>query len=58
MNRKARSIMIVNALIGAVSTLVLFFLQAKLPLAGLNEALLGPALFVMEITSTMCFLRR
>ncbi len=36
--------MIVNALIGAVSTLVLFFLQAKLPLAGLNEALLGPAL--------------
>ena len=27
-NRKARSIMIVNALIGAVSTLVLFFLQA------------------------------
>ena len=46
-NRKARSVMIVNALIGAVSTLVLFFLQAKLPLAGLNEALLGPALFVM-----------
>lgn len=46
-NRKARSVMIVNALIGAVSTLVLFFLQAKLPLAGLNEALLGPALFVI-----------
>ena len=40
-NRKARSIMIVNALIGSVSTLVLFFLQAKLPLAGLNEALLA-----------------
>lgn len=48
-NRKARSIMFVNALIGAVSTLVLFFLQAKLPLAGLNEALLGPALFVMGL---------
>ena len=31
--RKARNIMLVNALIGAVSTLVLFFLQAKLPLA-------------------------
>ena len=44
-NRKARSVMIVNALIGAVSTLVLFFLQAKLPLAGLNEALLGPGSF-------------
>ena len=30
--KKARNIMLVNALIGAVSTLVLFFLQAKLPL--------------------------
>jgi len=29
--KKARNIMLVNALIGAVSTLVLFFLQAKLP---------------------------
>ena len=52
-NRKARSIMIVNALIGAVSTLVLFFLQAKLPLAGLNEALLGPALFVMGLGAAL-----
>ena len=41
--------MITNALIGAVSTLVLFFLQAKLPLAGLDGALLGPALFVMGL---------
>ena len=48
-NRKARSVMIVNALIGAVSTLVLFFLQAKLPLAGLNEALLGPALLSWDL---------
>ena len=48
-NKKARSIMAINALIGAVSTLVLFFLQAKLPLAGLNDALLGPALFVMGL---------
>ena len=52
-NRKARGIMIVNALIGAVSTLVLFFLQAKLPLAGLNEALLGPALFVMGLGAAL-----
>jgi hypothetical protein len=29
-NRKARSIMIVNALIGSVSTLVLFFLYVKM----------------------------
>ena len=42
--KKARNIMLVNALIGAVSTLVLFFLQAKLPLTGMNSALLGPAL--------------
>ena len=48
-NKKARSIMVINVLIGAVSTLVLFFLQAKLPLAGLNDALLGPALFVMGL---------
>ncbi len=48
-SKKARSIMVINALIGAVSTLVLFFLQAKLPLAGLNDALLGPALFVMGL---------
>lgn len=41
--------MVINAIIGAVSTLVLFFLQAKLPLAGLNDALLGPALFVMGL---------
>ena len=33
--------MVINAIIGVVSTLVLFFLQAKLPLAGLNDALLG-----------------
>lgn len=48
-NRKARTIMIVNSFIGSVSTLVLFFLQAKLPMAGLNSALLGPALFVMGL---------
>ena len=45
--KRARNIMIANALVGAVSTLVLFFLQAKLPLAGLDGALLGPALFAM-----------
>ena len=45
--------MLVNALIGAVSTLVLFFLQAKLPLAGMNSALLGPALFVMGLGAAL-----
>ena len=52
-NRNARRIMIVNALIGAVSTLVLFFLQAKLPLAGLSDVLLGPALFVMGLGAAL-----
>ena len=45
--------MLVNALIGAVSTLVLFFLQAKLPLTGMNSALLGPALFVMGLGAAL-----
>lgn len=46
-------IMLINAFIGAVSTLVLFFLQAKLPLAGLNNALLGPALFIMVLGAAL-----
>lgn len=52
-NRKARRIMIVNALIGAISTLVLFFLQAKLPLVGLSDTLLGPALFAMGLGAAL-----
>ena len=52
-NQKARRIMIINALIGAISTLVLFFLQAKLPMAGLSDALLGPALFVMGLGAAL-----
>ncbi len=52
-NRRARHIMIINAVIGAVSTLVLFFLQAKLPMAGLDKALLGPALFVMGLGAAL-----
>lgn len=52
-NQKARVIMLLNAFIGAVSTLVRFFLQAKLPLEGLNEALLGPALFVMGLGAAL-----
>ena len=47
LNKKMRRIMVINAIIGAVSTLVLFFLQAKLPLAGLNQGMLGPVLFAM-----------
>lgn len=52
-NKTAKEIMMVNALVGAVSTLVLFFLQAKLPLAGLENALLGPALFIMGLGAAL-----
>jgi len=46
-NRKAKVIIFVNAVIGAVDVLILFFLQAKLPEVGLGNLWLGPALFIM-----------
>ena len=45
----ARRIMLMNALAGAISILLTFFLQAQLPLAGLEKAWLGPALFVIGL---------
>ena len=48
-NRKARFIIFFNALTGAISILILFFLQAKLPEMGLKSICLGPALFVMGL---------
>lgn len=53
LNKKMRRIMVINAIIGAVSTLVLFFLQAKLPLAGLNQVMLGPVLFAMGMGAAL-----
>lgn len=47
--RRAVSIMLVNAFTGALSILLVFFLQAKLPQAGLEGVYLGPALFVMGL---------
>lgn len=52
-NKKIRSVMAINSLIGAISTLVLFFLQAKLPLAGLNHGMFGPALFIMGLGAAL-----
>ncbi len=49
-NRKARLIILYNAVIGAVAVLIGFFLQAKLPEVGLQTVLLGPALFVIGIS--------
>lgn len=48
-NRKARFIIFFNALTGAISILILFFLQAKLPEMGLKSIWLGPALFAMGL---------
>ena len=52
-NKKIRKIMAINALVGAVTTLVLFFLQAKLPLSGLNQGMLGPVLFLMGMGAAL-----
>ena len=41
--------MMTNSLIGSADILLLFFLQAKLPAAGIPEGWLGPALFIMEL---------
>ena len=45
----ARTIMLANAFAGAISILLSFFLQAQLPLAGLESAYLGPALFIVGL---------
>ena len=46
---KAFLLMMTNSLIGAADILLLFFLQAKLPSAGIPDGWLGPALFIMEM---------
>ena len=46
--RKALVLMLCNALIGAMDILLLFFLQAKLPLKGMPAWGLGIALLMME----------
>lgn len=48
-NGRATWLMFWNAFIGAIATLLLFFLQAQLPLEGLPSGLLGPALFIMGL---------
>ena len=46
---KAFLLMMTNSLIGAADILLLFFLQAKLPAAGIPGEWLGPALFAMQL---------
>ena len=47
-SKKAVGMMFVNSLIGAMDILLLFFLQAKLPAAGIPKWALGPALLLMQ----------
>ena len=47
--RKAIAFMFANSFVGAVDILLLFFLQAKLPAAGMPGWVLGFALFFMEM---------
>lgn len=48
-NGKVLRLILFNAFVGAVATLIGFFLQARLPQCGLQESLLGPALFVIGL---------
>lgn len=47
--RKAIALMFANSFVGAMDILLLFFLQAKLPAAGMPRWALGFALFFMEM---------
>lgn len=47
--KKATALMFCNSFVGAIDTLLLFFLQAKLPAAGMPNQVLGAALFFMEM---------
>ncbi len=48
-NSKATKLMFANSLVGAIDILLLFFLQAKLPEAGISKWVLGMALLIMEL---------
>ena len=52
-NPKAVALIGINSLVGAIATLLLFFLQAKLPGLGLGNTLLGPALFLMTLGAAL-----
>lgn len=46
---KALGLMLFNSLVGAVCILTVFFMQARLPRAGVSGALLGPAMFAISM---------
>jgi MFS family permease len=48
-NKKVAGLIFRNALVGGIDVLLLFFLQAKLPMTGIPDWTLGPLLFVMSM---------
>ena len=48
-NRKVAGLIFRNALVGGIDVLLLFFLQAKLPMTGIPDWTLGPLLFIMSL---------
>lgn len=52
-NPNVIGLILINSFVGAVSTLLLFFLQAKLPETGLTPSLLGPSLFFMQMGAAL-----
>ena len=48
-NKMVAGLIFRNALIGSIDVLLLFFLQAKLPMTGIPDWTLGPLLFVMSM---------
>lgn len=48
-NKMVAGLIFRNALIGSIDVLLLFFLQAKLPMTGIPDWTLGPLLFIMSM---------
>lgn len=47
-SKKVAGLIFRNALVGGIDVLLLFFLQAKLPMTGIPDWTLGPLLFIMS----------
>ena len=48
-NRRVGLLILRNCIVGAIDILLLFFLQARLPMAGVSDVVLGPLLFIMSM---------
>ncbi|EFB75784.1 hypothetical protein SUBVAR_05559 [Subdoligranulum variabile DSM 15176] len=50
---KVLQLMLGNALVGSVATMLLYLLQARLPVMGIPDGLLGPVLFLLGLSGTL-----